>query len=150
MSERTRKLLPLILGVIGFLIVLGVGIYATNNQNSQSDLNAQTTPTTDQSVIVDPEEASDSHAAADLYISNLTFLEQWFSDTEYLFINNAILNFSHENYPDVDSYFIDETSFFQDGPEYRFTIRDGTNAKIFYVTVTRTAGNQLNLNFYKL
>ena len=150
MSEERRKLLLLGLGAVGLLMVLGVGLYVTTRGQDSQNAISQADPSSDQSVVVEPADVSDNHDADALYISNLSFLAQWFNETEYLFINNASLNFGNENYPAASGYFIDETSFIQNGSEYSFTIRNNQNAKLFYVTVARTEGNQLNISFYKL
>lgn len=149
MTEQNRKFTLLIVGVIGFLVVLGTGIYVTT-RGQDAEVPA-INPTIEQSQDTSTTPVTDSQTAHELYITNLQFLASKFSETEYLYINSEVLNFGQQNYLDAFGYVIDETSFTQQSnTSYGFMIRDTNDKKLFYVVADRTSDNQISLTFYKI
>lgn len=148
MSPETRKLIMVILSVVGFLVVLGVGLYVTSQGPPADTPPVSPATNNEQSVTSDPH--TDSQVTRELYITNIQFLATWFNETEYLYINNEVINFGQQNYLETPLFTIDQTSFTQTADStYGFMIRDSNDTKLFYVIATRTADGQINLTFYK-
>ncbi|HEU5187239.1 MAG TPA: hypothetical protein VFT87_01920 [Candidatus Saccharimonadales bacterium] len=149
MNEQNRKLILVIVSVVGFLVVLGVGLYVTL-QPPQADT-PPVSPASNQPQDVPTDSPdTDSHVTAELYLTNLKFLASWFNETEYLYINNEVINFGQQNFLETPLFTIDETSFTQTAAStFGFMIRDTNNTKLFYVVATRTADQQISLTFYK-
>jgi hypothetical protein len=148
MTVQNRNFAFLILSVIGFLVILGTGIYVTT-RGQDAEVPALN-PTTEQSD-TSSTPVTDSQTANELYITNLQFLASTFSETEYLYINSEVLNFGQQNYLDTFGYVIDETSFTQQSDaSYGFMIRDTNDKKLFYVVASRTSDSQISLTFYKI
>lgn len=147
MNQQNRSLVLFVVSIVGFLTVLGVGIYVTLQQGNQVE-NAPFTPVVENEP-ADSKTPTEHGVTTNLYLTNIAFLAKWFNEIEYLFINDSVVNYAAQGFPNASGLTIDETSFTQQSASsYGFSVKDSASARLFYVTVVRTPSGQLNINFY--
>jgi hypothetical protein len=128
--------------VAGVLIVLGVAAIGASYLGKQptpvpapANIRQDGTDSSTPSAAAPPDTQSDAGLP---FLENLSILSETYTDVQYFYINQVVMEFANERLNKSSGLSIDPVSFGQrsDGT-YGFSVRDADGNRLFYVVITK-------------
>lgn len=164
MNLTRKQIITLSLAVGGVLLLIVAGIYFRQSDQSANPNQTRTPvedgagssrpttlePTTEPPVPTNqntPEE-KEEYGKLDESLANLDILQNDFSDIQYLYISNAVLDYARQHFDPTAEFAIDPISYTQRSPNsWGFSI-SGNNKPVFYVIATKLEAGEIQLKFF--
>jgi hypothetical protein len=161
MNLTRKQIITLCLAVAGVLLLVTAGFYfrqasqQANPGQTRSPVNdgqprpASLEPTTEVPANSSPG-ASSEEGEGELgeSLANLDTLQADFSDVQYLYINNTVLDYARQHFDPNAKFEIDPISYTKrSSSSWGFSVR-GNDAPVFYVIATKLDAGEIELKFF--
>lgn len=141
MISNNKKILLFFaaLGVVGLAMIL-ISLVPKSQTNTE----------TPQTITEEAEDLpADNDGLSDAPLINIELLEADYTDVEYMFILDSVLDFASTNFGQTEDIKIDPTSYAKrSNNQHGFNVDDIKDTNLFYVIVTRLPDNSIKVQEY--